>query len=72
MNAYLGKASFTLDKVISQTKKFSFADMQRIYQLLLAIDVRLKTGGIYMTTTDTSAFQMALERFIIRASSKEN
>lgn len=72
IRASLGKAAFLLDKVITQAKRFSFLELQHIYRMLLEIDVKLKTGGIYTTTTDTVAFQLALERFIVRAASAGN
>ncbi len=69
---YLGKAGYFLDKWMSQAKNFSDEQIRQILARLLRIDVKLKTGGIYVTTTDTIQFQLELEKFIIRASSGGN
>jgi hypothetical protein len=40
--------------------------------MLLDIDIKQKTGGITITTTDVIAFQFAIEKFIFLAASGRN
>ncbi len=57
---------FVVNKVYGQVKAFSFADLQKIYSELLAIDSGFKTGRIRITTTDESELVRELEVFVTK------
>ncbi len=57
---------FVVKKTLPLTQRFSQDQIQRMYESLLAIDTRLKTGQLMMTTDDQLEFELAVERFILQ------
>jgi DNA polymerase-3 subunit delta len=60
-----GLHPFVVQKTIGATRKFSLDQIRSWYGALSDIDRKLKTGGIVMTTDDTSEFELEIERFIL-------
>lgn len=71
IRAFLGNVAFKSAEIIEQATQFDYDDLTHIYRMLLEIDIRLKTGGITITTTDIRTFQLAIERFIFLVSSRK-
>lgn len=58
---------FVVKKTIGLTQNFSQEKIQTLYDILFTIDKKLKTGGLYGTSTDTEEFELEIERFILTA-----
>lgn len=56
---------FVVQKTLSLSKKFTQKQIADMYDQLLQIDRRLKTGGLSVSTDDAGEFELALEKFII-------
>jgi DNA polymerase-3 subunit delta len=72
IRSFLGAVAFKTDDIIQQTRHFTLAQLQTIYRMLLDIDIKQKTGAITITTTDVTAFQLAIEKFILLVSLEKN
>ena len=64
--AATGLHPFVLKKTVSLTRNFSQPQIADLYESLFQLDRSLKTGGMYMTSTDTGEFELAIEKFIVR------
>lgn len=62
-----GLHPFVVQKTAPLSRNFTLPQLEGLYDELLKIDTRLKTGGIVVTTDDQGEFQLALEKFIVRA-----
>ncbi len=58
-------APFVVSKTLPLSKNFSISEIEKMYDALFLIDQKVKTGGFYLTTTDTSELELAIEKFII-------
>ncbi len=58
-------APFVVKPLLAQAQKFDWKDLKRMYEELLKIDERMKTGGIEISVEDTRALELALERFLV-------
>lgn len=56
---------FVVQKTLPLSKKFTQDQIKFMYEQLLKLDRRLKTGGLTVTTDDAGELELALERFII-------
>jgi len=63
---------YVIQKALPQSRNFTFKKLTEIYDKLLDLDIRLKTGKIQTTVDDESAFFLALEEFIAQVCKKEN
>lgn len=72
IRSFLGAVAFKTDDIIQQTHRFTLLQLQTIYRMLLDIDIKQKTGAITITTTDVTAFQLAIEKFILLVASGKN
>lgn len=54
-----------VQKNLPLSQKFSFKQLANLYNQLLSIDRRLKTGGLSVSTDDASELELAIEKFII-------
>ncbi len=61
---------FVVQKTCPYTKNFSQPQIAKMYDTLLQIDRKLKSGGITVTTDDQSEFELAIEKFIVEACQK--
>jgi DNA polymerase III delta subunit len=52
-------------KTLPLSRKFSGKQITQMYEQLLKIDRRLKTGGLSVSTDDAGELELALEKFII-------
>lgn len=60
---------FVVQKTLPLSRQFSQKQIKEMYDRLLQIDRRLKTGGLSVSTDDAGEFELALERFIIQSCS---
>lgn len=58
---------FVVKKTLPLSRRFSRAQIQGLYEQMIDIDTRLKTGGIVMSTDDQLEFELAIEKFILKA-----
>ena len=56
---------FVVQKTLPLSKKFTQKQISQMYEHLLKIDRRLKTGGLTVSTDDAGELELALEKFII-------
>jgi len=63
-------APFTIRPLLTQAQKFGWAELRKMYAELLDIDTKLKTSGIEVSTEDTRALELALERFLVGVAGK--
>jgi len=56
---------FVVQKTLPLSKKFTQTQIAQMYEQLLKIDRRLKTGGLTVSTDDAGELELALEKFII-------
>jgi len=61
---------FVVKKTLPLSRRFDRESITHLYQSLLNIDRRLKTGGIVMTTDDQLEFELAVEKFILQVCQK--
>lgn len=61
---------FVVKKTLPLSRRFDQKAITNLYQALLKIDRRLKTGGIVMTTDDQLEFELAVEKFILQVCQK--
>ena len=54
-----------VQKTLPLSKKFTQQQIASMYEQLLQVDRRLKTGGLSVSTDDAGEFELALEKFII-------
>jgi DNA polymerase-3 subunit delta len=57
---------FVVQKTVPLSKNFTKNDIKNLYNLLYDLDVKLKTGGIIVSTDDTGEFELALEKIIMK------
>lgn len=57
---------FVVKKTLSLSRNFSAKKIEAMYDALFKIDMKIKTGGISITTNDTSELELAIEKFIIK------
>lgn len=70
-NEIIGKLKehpFTIRNTMRQSGNFQIQTLKKIYNFLLDIDVKLKTGKIKFLATDRRDLTLALDRFITSAS----
>lgn len=58
---------FVVKKTLPLSRRFSRQQISEMYDLMCDIDIRLKTGGIVISTDDQLEFELAIEKFILRA-----
>jgi len=58
---------YVVKKTLPLSRKFQASQISQMYDALLNIDTRLKTGKIMMSTDDQLEFELAIEQFIIKA-----
>lgn len=63
-----GLHPFVIQKTMGLSKNFSLSKIEKMYDQLLSIDQKLKTGGIFVSTEDQSEFELQIEKFIISMS----
>ncbi|MBT4917216.1 DNA polymerase III subunit delta [Candidatus Peregrinibacteria bacterium] len=56
---------FVIQKTTQQSRNFTLENLEKIYQELLQIDKKFKTGVIRIYQQDDREFQLAIEKFII-------
>lgn len=56
---------FVVQKTLPLSKKFTQKQIRTMYEQLLKLDRRLKTGGLSLSTDDASELELAIEKFII-------
>ncbi len=56
---------FVVQKTLPLSKKFTQKQIEGMYNQLLTLDRRLKTGGLSLSTDDAGELELALEKFII-------
>lgn len=70
-NEIIGKLKehpFTIRNTMRQSGNFQIQTLKKIYNFLLDIDVKLKTGKIKLLATDRRDLTLALDRFITSSS----
>lgn len=60
-----GLHPFVVQKTMGLSKNFSMPQIEKMYDQLLSIDQKLKTGGIFISTEDQTEFELQIEKFII-------
>jgi len=55
---------FVLDKTIGMTRNFSAQKIKEIYNQCFLLDQKIKTGQVSSSGTDSSAFEIAIEKLI--------
>ncbi|MCK5461235.1 DNA polymerase III subunit delta [Candidatus Gracilibacteria bacterium] len=56
---------FVVQKTIGLSKRFSLEKIEKMYDKLVEIDRKLKTGGIMVSMDDGMEFELQIEKFII-------
>jgi DNA polymerase-3 subunit delta len=56
---------FVVQKTLPLSKKFTQGQIKTMYEQLLTLDRRLKTGGLSVSTDDAGELELSIERFII-------
>ncbi len=65
-----GLHPFVVQKTMPLSRNFSQSQLKSMYNHLVSIDTKLKTGGISVTTDDQSEFELAIEKFIVETCQK--
>jgi len=60
-----GLHPYVIQKTLPLSRRFTPAQIERMYDALFEIDKKLKTGGISMTTDDTGELELAIEKFVV-------
>ena len=60
-----GLHPFVVQKTLPLSRTWNMSRVQNLYAALLAIDHKLKTGGITLSTDDTSQLELELEKTLI-------
>ncbi len=68
ITAKLKEHPFTIQNGIKQSKNFDIPQLKKIYESLLSIDIKLKTGKIRISTEDQTELRLALEKSIAQSS----
>lgn len=63
---------YVVKKTLPLSRRFSRQQIMEMYHLMCEIDTRLKTGGIVISTDDQLEFELAIEKFILRACAEAN
>lgn len=66
----LGQHPFVIQKTLNQCKNFKPEEIEKIYQKLLEIDLKSKTGIIKTYKSDNREFKLAIEHLIIGCCTK--
>ena len=66
----LGLHPFVVQNTLKQIRFFKKPELVRAYQKLLAIDEKLKTGGIKISATNENMFILEIEKFILELAKK--
>lgn len=61
----LNQHPFVIQKAISQSRNFKIQEVQKIYEKLLEIDIKSKTGIIKSYANNDTQFKLAIEHFIL-------
>ena len=61
----LNQHPFVIQKTIAQSRNFKIQEVQKIYEKLLEIDIKTKTGVIKSFGNNDTQFKLAVEHFII-------
>ena len=56
---------FVIQKTLQQSRNFTSEQLEEIYEKLLEIDVKFKTGIIKTYQQDDSEYKLAMEKLII-------
>ena len=57
---------FVVQKTLPLSRNFTLDQLAGMYDDLLEIDRRMKTGGMYLSTDDQTEFELAIEKFIVK------
>lgn len=66
----LNQHPFVIQKTLNQCRNFKPDEVEKIYQQLLQIDIKTKSGIIKMYKSDNREFKLAIEHFIISCCTK--
>ncbi len=72
IRSFLGAQQFKTDSYVALLSKTPISALKQIYAMFLEIDIKLKTGGLTISTTDVSAFQRAIEQALYHFSLSRN
>lgn len=72
IRSFLGNQAFKANDFIEQANSFSVSGLSELHAMLLSTDIKLKTGGITISTNDTTAFQFEIEKCVLRFASAKN
>lgn len=61
----IGEHPYVCGIAMSQANNFALEKLREIYQSLLKIEIKLKTGGIKILTGDNREFVLAVDKFIV-------
>ncbi len=62
-----GLHPYVVQKTMPLSRNFTLPQIQQLYDQLFEIDQRIKTGKIMISTDDQSELELAIERFILSA-----
>lgn len=65
ITAKLKEHPFVVSNTMSQARNFSIDQLKRAYELLIAMDTKLKSGGIKILAGDNREFVLALDRLVL-------
>ena len=57
---------FVAQKILMHMKNFNTQELKNIYQRLLDIDIKLKTGGINISGGNEKALALELEKILLK------
>lgn len=63
--AKMKEKPFVVSIAMGQSSNFSFEKLKEIYERLLKIDIKIKTGGIKITSGDSREFLLEVDKFIL-------
>lgn len=65
ITAKLKEHPFVISNTLSQARNFTLDQLRRAYELLIDIDMKLKSGGIKILAGDNREFVLALDRLVL-------
>lgn len=65
ITAKLKEHPFVISNTMGQAQNFTMDQLRRAYELLIAIDTKLKSGGIKILKGDNREFILALDRLVL-------
>lgn len=63
--AKLHEHPFVVSNTMAQSRNFSIDQLKRAYELLIEIDIKLKSGGIKVLVGDNREFMLALDKLVL-------